>query len=255
MASKKGTKATTANSPPALKIGSRVRCTEDGIAGRIVWANGVSLKIQWDDGEQVTWRRDSLAERPIEIHEGGEEGQSGPLTPEAEAGSVQAAVETPPWAVVVEGLGVFVHEDVEITDELVERISPSGVEQDAQPARMAGASCAAEPATEPMDEPVASGATNRSAPSKRRREEAPSAKEKKVSALDAAVQVLAEARQALNCQDMIAAMAAKGYWTSPSGKTPAATLYSAIAREIAVKGSVSRFVKAQRGKFALASAV
>ena len=25
------------------------------------------LKIQWNDGEQVTWRRDSLAERPIVI--------------------------------------------------------------------------------------------------------------------------------------------------------------------------------------------
>jgi hypothetical protein len=27
----------------------------------------VSVKIQWDDGEQVTWRRDSLAGRPVEI--------------------------------------------------------------------------------------------------------------------------------------------------------------------------------------------
>jgi hypothetical protein len=25
------------------------------------------VKIRWDDGEQVTWRRDSLADRPIEI--------------------------------------------------------------------------------------------------------------------------------------------------------------------------------------------
>ena len=30
---------------------------------------------------------------------------------------------------------------------------------------------------------------------------------------------------------MIEAMAAKGYWTSPGGATPAQTLYSAILRE------------------------
>ena len=26
----------------------------DGVVGRIVWANAVSVKIRWDDGEQVT---------------------------------------------------------------------------------------------------------------------------------------------------------------------------------------------------------
>ena len=57
----------------------------------------------------------------------------------------------------------------------------------------------------------------------------------------------------MNCQEMIKAMAEKGYWTSPGGKTPQATLYSAILREIATKGSNSRFVKAERGKFALAN--
>src|SRR5580692_3969278 len=50
-----------------LRIGSRVRCTDDRIEGRIVWGNGTSVKIQWEDGEQVTWKRDSLAGRPIEI--------------------------------------------------------------------------------------------------------------------------------------------------------------------------------------------
>jgi len=33
----------------------------------LCWANSVSVKVQWDNGEQVTWRRDSLAGRPIEI--------------------------------------------------------------------------------------------------------------------------------------------------------------------------------------------
>jgi hypothetical protein len=62
--------------------------------------------------------------------------------------------------------------------------------------------------------------------------------------------VLKEAGQPMNCQEMIAAMASKGYWTSPGGKTPSATLYSAILRETQTKGDASRFVKAARGKFA-----
>ena len=32
-----------------------------------MWANAVSVKIEWTDGEKVTWRRDSLANKPIEI--------------------------------------------------------------------------------------------------------------------------------------------------------------------------------------------
>jgi hypothetical protein len=77
-------------------------------------------------------------------------------------------------------------------------------------------------------------------------------KAKKTSALDAAVRVLEEAGQPMTCPDMIEAMRAKGYWTSPGGATPAATLYSAILREINAKGKDSRFVKTERGKFGLA---
>ena len=73
---------------------------------------------------------------------------------------------------------------------------------------------------------------------------------KRLSALDAAAQVLSEAGQPMNCQEMIAAMTAKGYWTSPAGKTPAATLYSALLREIKTKGDQARFQKTDRGKFA-----
>lgn len=79
-------------------------------------------------------------------------------------------------------------------------------------------------------------------------------KEKRLSALEAAAKVLEETGQAMTCQELIAGMAAKGYWTSPGGKTPQATLYSAIAREITVKGAAGRFVKAERGKFARAGA-
>jgi hypothetical protein len=46
----------------------------------------------------------------------------------------------------------------------------------------------------------------------------------------------------------ITAMEAKGYWTSPGGKTPHATLYSAILRDLA-KGDDSKFVKTERGRF------
>src|SRR5215470_4676843 len=68
MASKKNKAAAsgTANLP-ALRLGSRVRCTDDGVTGRIVWANAVAVKVKWDDGEPVTWKRDSLTDRPIEI--------------------------------------------------------------------------------------------------------------------------------------------------------------------------------------------
>jgi hypothetical protein len=75
---------------------------------------------------------------------------------------------------------------------------------------------------------------------------------KKMSALDAAAKVLGETSRPMNCQELIGAMAVKGYWTSPGGKTPHSTLYAAIGKEIATKGDQSRFVKADRGKFALA---
>lgn len=74
--------------------------------------------------------------------------------------------------------------------------------------------------------------------------------DKKLSALDAAARVLAEAGEPLNTKQMVEAMAAKGYWTSPGGKTPHATLYSAILREITTKGTESRFKKTERGHFA-----
>ena len=75
----------------------------------------------------------------------------------------------------------------------------------------------------------------------------------KMSAIDAAAKVLEDVKgAAMNCKDMIEAMAARDYWTSPGGKTPAATLYSAILREISGKGKDARFKKADRGKFVLA---
>jgi hypothetical protein len=111
----------------------------------------------------------------------------------------------------------------------------------------------ASPPSEWTEEPIAAGTTGEPVPvsgkPKRQRKALAGPKEKKVSALDAA-KVLEETGQAMTCQEMIAQMAAKGYWTSPKGRTPAATLYSAVLREIAAKGEDARFVKTERGKFA-----
>jgi len=71
------------------------------------------------------------------------------------------------------------------------------------------------------------------------------------SGLDAAAQVLAKAGQPMRCKDMVETMLAKGLWTT-GGKTPAATIYAAVIREIAAKGSESRFRKVDRGLFELA---
>jgi hypothetical protein len=54
----------------------------------------------------------------------------------------------------------------------------------------------------------------------------------------------------MNCKELVDAMATKGYWTSPGGKTPHATLYSAILRDIATKAKDARFTKTERGNFA-----
>ena len=72
--------------------------------------------------------------------------------------------------------------------------------------------------------------------------------EKKLSCMAAALKVLAESAEPMNAKEMIDAMESKGYWTSPGGKTPHATLYSAILRELA-RGDESRFVKTERGRF------
>ena len=53
----------------------------------------------------------------------------------------------------------------------------------------------------------------------------------------------------MTCKAMVEAMSANGYWSSPGGKTPEATLYAAIIREIAAKGDKARFKKHDKGVF------
>jgi hypothetical protein len=216
-----------------------VRCTDDGGTGRIVWANAASVKISWDDGEQVTWRRDSLAGRPIQI-----------LAEDA-AGEDQLLTEPPPAA------------------PAAEPATPEQAVQHEVPATEAAmTSTASEPATAtemPVAEPVPAAELPESVPHagptggelttpapakpKRRPKAASAPKEKKVSALDAAARVLQESGTSMTSQEMIGAMAAKGYWISPGGKTPAATLYSALLREITTKGDAARFTKTGPGRF------
>jgi hypothetical protein len=62
--------------------------------------------------------------------------------------------------------------------------------------------------------------------------------------------VLRESGEPMSCPELIAQMAAKGYWTSPKGKTPSSTLYAAMMREVQQKGKESRFVKTGPGRFA-----
>ena len=100
------------------------------------------------------------------------------------------------------------------------------------------------PTTSPAEAPATAPKAPSAPPAKE------GAKSGKLSALDAAAKVLEETGQPLTCQEMIDAMANQGYWSSPGGRTPAATLYSAILRELTAKGDQCRFIKTERGKFA-----
>jgi HB1, ASXL, restriction endonuclease HTH domain len=243
MASKKSDQGSS-GSLPALKIGSRVRCTDDGVQGRITWANAIAVKVQWDDGEQVTWRRDSLTDRPIEILDpADEEGQNtahaAPIDVEQSVSTESPREELSPAALAPQAAMT------EPTHPAAESAAPITEPTPSEPVP---------PLPEPAEvqtTPAGTEATVETPVTSKRRRKAPAdPKEKKFSALDAAARVLAEAGQAMNCQEMIAAMAAKNYWSSPGGKTPAATLYSAILLEIRAKGAKSRFQKTDRGKFA-----
>ena len=89
---------------------------------------------------------------------------------------------------------------------------------------------------------------------KTKAEKEPATEATKLSQLDAAVKVLGEATEPLTTRQMVEDMTAKNLWASPGGKTPHATLYSAILRELQNKGDASWFVKTDRGHFQLRSA-
>ena len=78
-----------------------------------------------------------------------------------------------------------------------------------------------------------------------------SAKPKRLSAIDAAAEVLRKAGKPMRATELIETMAKRGLWKSAKGKTPHATLYAAMLREISAKGDKARFRRADRGQFAI----
>ena len=214
----------TKNDFSAIRIGTRIRHTTDGAVGRIVWANATTVKVQWDDGEKVNWKRAELAEKGLEIldDEQAVEGQgSEPLAVETTVATATEALESPVIPDSTEPTVVGETPAVDQPEPALAATEAATTEQIAPPAR------------------------------KRQPRTASADGTKKASAIDAAAKVLAEEGKPLSCKELIGAMAAKGYWTSPGGKTPAATLYSAILREIDTKGDAARFLKTGRGTFAL----
>ena len=77
-------------------------------------------------------------------------------------------------------------------------------------------------------------------------------KAKKVSGLDAAFEVLKAKGEPMACKAIVDEMLAKGMWKT-GGKTPSATIYSAMLREIDTKPGESRFKKVDRGLFTVAT--
>ena len=73
----------------------------------------------------------------------------------------------------------------------------------------------------------------------------------KLSGLNAAAQILAKAKEPMGCKDIVEQAIGNELWC-PGGKTPHATLYAAIIREISKKGKNARFKKVDRGRFQLA---
>lgn len=73
---------------------------------------------------------------------------------------------------------------------------------------------------------------------------------KGLSLLNAAATVLERSGEAMTVRQMIDSAKKSGLWTPGGGKTPEQTLYSAIVREIKLKGDSARFRKSEtRGHF------
>jgi hypothetical protein len=73
-------------------------------------------------------------------------------------------------------------------------------------------------------------------------------KPKRLSGLDAAALVLSEAKSPMSVAEVFKAIEERGLWRT-DGKTPTATLYAAIIREIRAKKQDARFRKTDRGRF------
>ena len=216
-----------ANPLPQINVGDRVR-HPDGTEGTVRATSGAKVTIAWPNDETTTWEGSYLRIRGIKVI-GDKAATPAPVAPATPEAAPVEQVETMPVA--------------ETPAEQTPPVEPVATEpsHEQPPPRL----CTEQEMTD-ADAALATKPTRQPKPPAE-------PKEKKVSAIDAAAQVLANAGQPMSCPDLIAAMAAQGLWKSPGGQTPAATLYSAILREISNKGAASRFVKADRGKFAMKS--
>ena len=188
MSSQEKSPTTSPASMPALKIGSHVRCTDDGIEGRIIWCNAVAVKIKWKDGEQVTWRRDSLLDRPIEIlDEVGDEDQreatDAPEQPVAQppvdlADAAPPPTEPPPAEPADEPVAVAL-EPTPAADTQTEGVPPSEFAQQVQKT------------PEPTDEqPETTSSAIKPTGTRKTKQAVDDGKQERLSALDAAAKVL-----------------------------------------------------------------
>jgi hypothetical protein len=218
-----------------IKLGTRVRHLEDGALGRIVWANASAVKIEWADGKRVTWKRAELGIKGVAVisQDEGAESQEG----ESTTVETPTARETPEPA------------ETAPAAEAAAAVTPTASDEAPAPAATAESATPTEPTAE-LSAPEPSAEAKPAKKARNRKPKAETAAPQKTSALDAAAKVLGEEMRPMSTKELIGLMAAKGYWTSPGGKTPAATLYSAILRELDSKGDAARFVKVGKGQFA-----
>lgn len=71
---------------------------------------------------------------------------------------------------------------------------------------------------------------------------------RKKGILDIAAEMLARSKKPMGAKEIVERALDKGLWQT-SGKTPSATLYAAMIREIAAKGKDARFKKVDRGLY------
>jgi hypothetical protein len=205
----------------------------------------VAVKIQWDDGEQVTWRRDALAGKPIEIlvADRVEDEYPAPDTSEQMKPTApsQEDPETAPPTAATEA--VFPIPEQAATTQLAPTEqsakpptaepteSPEAVALEQTPAegRQAEQALLSEPSQETPTPPEQTAGPPETPPAvakqprtRKPKQAAADGKANKLSVLDAAAKVLGETGQPMTCQEMIAQMAAKGSWNSSKGRTPEA---------------------------------
>jgi len=77
---------------------------------------------------------------------------------------------------------------------------------------------------------------------------------KKLSALEAAYNVLLQAGEPLRCEEITRRMLEQNLWVT-AGKTPEATVHARLCVDLKKKGTASRFVRTDKATFGLNPAV